>query len=69
MKTTFIGDMLTVIRGRVCIPLCPATGRKLRDSFHFNGSWYIPERSATLIAGNEYSALIDIERAKRLERI
>ena len=47
-ETEFIGDGLTVIDGRVCIPLCVAAGRRLARAFQHAGTWYIAEQDARL---------------------
>lgn len=45
---TFRFDTMTVIGGRVCYTVCPATARKLRYAFRYAGVWYVPERAVRL---------------------
>lgn len=69
-EVVFMGDGLTVISGRVCVPVCRAVGLKCRAAFKFSGTWYIPERAARFIRGENgravYAAAVDMARAKRL---
>lgn len=46
--TTFAADCLTVIGGKICIPLPSETGHKLAKAFSHAGTWYIAERDARL---------------------
>lgn len=48
-ETEFIGDDPTPVDGRVCIPLAPATGPRLRDAFRLRGAWYIPADKTALL--------------------
>lgn len=66
---TFMGDEMTVINGRVCIPVARAVGIALSDAFKFCGTWYIPEKSAWFVRTEPdgktvYRAAADKTRAK-----
>lgn len=72
-EAVFMGDALTVICGRVCIPVCRAVGLKCRAAFKFSGTWYIPERAVRFIRDENgravYAAAVDMTRAKRLATV